>query len=465
MAAISCREPLLQSIQSFLRQLIAAQLNVGQNELPKPFEEAISQIAESNVDQAVSYIVKNASEKAGADIDVALEHDYAIRAQFRSEGRPFKPDPSLIALNSKLPDALKMSMGSIDDAVYDEFSKSTISPDGISDELADPMRRTAFATERTLSTNSFDLPGRLQNAQAMRADGGFQLSDASATQPYMQIPLDVNRTVDDFQSKVESILREWINMCHALQMHHDLHPAFRQIIEMMRKSGLLISDEIISKFFKVCTDICFDVAYRLLKNDPNETSPHVRRQRCHFTLDAFVKLSCLMVKHSDNQNNTIKLNLLKQILSILTQALISDHDLRREDFNGLPFLRIFISMFTELTAVDPELDQIATDILKLFTDTLYDIQPRRLPRFVFHWLEIVGHRNFLGRFFRGHTELMVSNYQYVQLLIYQLRFLGKKLIGSSNKDVFRSILALCSNSTQHSNNLQRHSPNHYGDLA
>lgn len=51
-----------------------------------------------------------------------------------------------------------------------------------------------------------------------------------------------------------------------------------------------------------------------------------------------------------------------------------------------------------------------------------NIQPRHLPGFIYHWLEILGNRNFLARFFRGHTDIKAAHLQYVQLLIYHLRY-------------------------------------------
>lgn len=53
-------------------------------------------------------------------------------------------------------------------------------------------------------------------------------------------------------------------------------------------------------------------------------------------------------------------------VTIIIQALITDHESHREDFNGLPFLRIFISLFNGLTCEDPALDPIATEILEYF---------------------------------------------------------------------------------------------------
>ena len=59
----------------------------------------------------------------------------------------------------------------------------------------------------------------------------------------------------------------------------------------MHEAGVLSTDEMITKFFKVCADICFDVSYRLIKNDNSNQQSIVIRQRCYFTLDAFSRLT------------------------------------------------------------------------------------------------------------------------------------------------------------------------------
>jgi hypothetical protein len=148
-------------------------MNLTQGDLQKQLEETVVQLAEMSVDHAVNYIVKHASEKAISSIDSAMESDYAIRSQCHTEGRPFKPDPSLISLNSKLPDTLKITHSTINEEafrVYEEFSKSTPSPENISDDMGDSMRRTnnAFGTERASSTSNFELLTRMQTSQSTR---------------------------------------------------------------------------------------------------------------------------------------------------------------------------------------------------------------------------------------------------------------------------------------------------------
>lgn len=43
---------------------------------------------------------------------------------------------------------------------------------------------------------------------------------------------------------------------------------------------------------------------------------------------------------------------------------------------------------------------------------------------MYHWLELLGNRNVLARFFRDHTDVKSSRLQYIQLLILHLRFIG-----------------------------------------
>lgn len=74
----------------------------------------------------------------------------------------------------------------------------------------------------------------------------------------------------------------------------------------------------------------------------------------------------LMVKYSDGQHHSTKVNLLKKVLNILSTALAKDHEQRKLDFNGMPFHRILIIMFNELTTPDPVLDPIQWHILEAF---------------------------------------------------------------------------------------------------
>ena len=63
------------------------------------------------------------------------------------------------------------------------------------------------------------------------------------------------------------------------------------------------------------------------------TSPTLVRAKCFHTLDAYVRLITLLVKHSGETQNTItKVNLLNKVLGIVAGVLLIDHDVRSIEF-------------------------------------------------------------------------------------------------------------------------------------
>uniref|UniRef100_A0A158R661 CCR4-NOT transcription complex subunit 1 n=1 Tax=Syphacia muris TaxID=451379 RepID=A0A158R661_9BILA len=210
----------------------------------------------------------------------------------------------------------------------------------------------------------------------------------------------------ELQSKVETILREWIQLCYTPLAQKEPQQALATIVHSMHEQGVLSTDEMITRFFRLCTEMCVDVSYRLLKNEtvnPN-SSPTVVRQRCYYTLDAFVKLTCLMIKHSDGGQYQTKINLLKKILNLVTHVLHQDHEIKGRDFHAMPYHRILIII-----------------------QALFILQPRREPGFAYAWLDIVGHRNFITRLLKESVEPQKTAPMYTQLIICHLKFLSPYL--------------------------------------
>ena len=54
----------------------------------------------------------------------------------------------------------------------------------------------------------------------------------------------------------------------------------------------------IFRFFRMSTQMCVDLCYRALAEQNN--APSLVRAKCFHTLDAFVRLIALLVKHSGN---------------------------------------------------------------------------------------------------------------------------------------------------------------------
>uniref|UniRef100_A0A158PCA6 DUF3453 domain-containing protein n=1 Tax=Angiostrongylus cantonensis TaxID=6313 RepID=A0A158PCA6_ANGCA len=214
--------------------------------------------------------------------------------------------------------------------------------------------------------------------------------------------------------KVEIILREWIGLCYTPMAQRNPKEALFQMIVMMHEHGVLSGDEKISQFIRMCTEMCVDVSLRLLKTDA--TSPvnqsNIVRQRCYYTLDAFVKLMALMVKYSDG-GNTIAL--LKKILHTITSVLHLDHEVRRAEFNAMPYHRILITLFIELTTSDgSNLEPIAWSIIEAFGQVCHSLPLD----------QISSNRSIVGNGFAESVDPMKTSAMYTQLLICHLKFLA-----------------------------------------
>lgn len=78
----------------------------------------------------------------------------------------------------------------------------------------------------------------------------------------------------------------------------------------MNVQGILKSDDIITRFFRLSTQMMVELCYRQI---PDQSQSSVRAKLYH-TIDAYVKLIVLLVKHSGDANAvTTKTNLLNKV--------------------------------------------------------------------------------------------------------------------------------------------------------
>lgn len=57
-----------------------------------------------------------------------------------------------------------------------------------------------------------------------------------------------------------------------------------------------------------------------------------------------------------------KINLMNKFLTIVAGLLVQDHEIQKIDFQQLPFHRLFIMLFHDLTVNDPVCDQILPQV-------------------------------------------------------------------------------------------------------
>ncbi|XP_039287191.1 LOW QUALITY PROTEIN: CCR4-NOT transcription complex subunit 1 [Nilaparvata lugens] len=175
--------------------------------------------------------------------------------------------------------------------------------------------------------------------------------------------------------KTEFLLREWVTIYHSNTK--DPQKAFSCFVHQMNLHGILKTDDLITRFFRLSTQMVVELCYRLL---PDQSSSQANtRNKIFHTLDAFVKLIALLVKHSgDSTNTATKINLLNKVLGIVAGVLLQDHEGHQLEFQQLPYHRLFIMLFLELNSPEPILEAISFQVLAAFCHTLHILRPGTL---------------------------------------------------------------------------------------
>lgn len=84
----------------------------------------------------------------------------------------------------------------------------------------------------------------------------------------------------------------------------------------MNVHGILKSDDIITRFFRLSTQMMVELSYRQMPDQTHASTPV--RSKLFYTIDAYVKLIVMLVKHSGDSNAvTTKTNLLNKVFFFL----------------------------------------------------------------------------------------------------------------------------------------------------
>ncbi|XP_066875412.1 CCR4-NOT transcription complex subunit 1 isoform X10 [Kogia breviceps] len=491
MAMITCREPLLMSISTNLKNSFASALRTASPQQREMMDQAAAQLAQDNCELACCFIQKTAVEKAGPEMDKRLATEFELRKHARQEGRRYCDPVVLTYQAERMPEQIRLKVGGVDPkqlAVYEEFARNVpgflptndlSQPTGF---LAQPMKQ-AWATDDVaqiydkciteLEQHLHAIPPTLAmnpQAQALRsllevvvlsrnsrdaiaALGLLQKAveglldatsgaDADLLLRYRECHLLVLKALQDGRAYGSPWCNKQITRCliecrdeykynveavellirnHLVNMQqYDLHLA------QMHQQGILKTDDLITRFFRLCTEMCVEISYRAQAEQQHNpaANPTMIRAKCYHNLDAFVRLIALLVKHSGEATNTVtKINLLNKVLGIVVGVLLQDHDVRQSEFQQLPYHRIFIMLLLELNAPEHVLETINFQTLTAFCNTFHILRPTKAPGFVYAWLELISHRIFIARML-AHTPQQKGWPMYAQLLIDLFKYLA-----------------------------------------
>ena len=266
------------------------------------------------------------------------------------------------------------------------------------------------------------------------AESNFMMQTASMNQVN-----SVESDSPEFLEKTEKLLREWINLYNSPT---NLDKVFSLYVQSMNHQGILKTDDSITRFFRLSTELCVNLCYRFLTNQQPKTQSVVdTHTKCFYTLDAFANLIVMLVKHSGSNTgaateSTAKLNLLNKVLNIIATVAVQDQENRGSQFQHLPYFRIFFILFMELTlgpnsfcqqqnmssslqhhlgfagmmqnSVDPFYETIQFQVLNAFCMTLRLLKPNKVPSFAFAWLDFIAHRTFMEKCLNGSSSIITG---------------------------------------------------------
>ena len=233
------------------------------------------------------------------------------------------------------------------------------------------------------------------------------------------------RDFDDpsqLKEKSQQLLEEWIQH-HAPVPIKENTKAFQQFVLQMNSQGLFKTDDMITRFFRICTELCVASC----NNNLNQSK--TQRTNCYTSLDAFVKLIILLVKHSgDHTNHINKINLFNKVLGLIGGCLLYDHEVKGTQFEPMPFHRLLHMLLYEATLPENNLEVIMPNVLQAFVNVYHIIRPSKAPGFAYAWLELVSHRIFLPKMLNVPLPSPDQNYKswtmYAILLTQLIRFLA-----------------------------------------
>ena len=94
--------------------------------------------------------------------------------------------------------------------------------------------------------------------------------------------------------KTEYLLREWVNIYHSREAYkYRYEEEFRHFVGLLNRHGILKTDDMITKFIKMSTQMCVDLCYAALAEQNNAPTlvrrkSNLKSKSCHQFVKRFV---------------------------------------------------------------------------------------------------------------------------------------------------------------------------------
>ncbi|KAI9280718.1 CCR4-Not complex component, Not1-domain-containing protein [Sporodiniella umbellata] len=234
------------------------------------------------------------------------------------------------------------------------------------------------------------------------------------------------------REQMHVLFSEWVRL---YQHPTSTEKILRAFVTQLSQQNIFKMEEMSSLFYRVCIEASVDHAttHKQLPNQPVGL--------IYLPIDAFSKLIvCFMelpqLSASEPAEND-RVNLFKNVLSIIALTISQVHEQRQQQFDQRPFLRLFTSLLCELHTSEQQLQKIYMSLLSAMSNTLSALQPSQFPGFTFAWLQLISHRLFMPKLLLAENQKGWPTFQ--KLLMHLFQFLNPFLQIAKLKETTRML--------------------------
>ncbi|CZR61195.1 related to CDC39 protein [Phialocephala subalpina] len=233
------------------------------------------------------------------------------------------------------------------------------------------------------------------------------------------------------------VFEEWVRLCNNPNASDK---AALEFISQMYNRQVINNRDDLCLFLRLTIETSVDRFEQHMHSNGSISEAYV-------PIDSLAKLVVMLVKGREQEGEVRmdKAAYLKSILSLVILILNHHHVTRGELFNQKVFFRLLSTMLCEFNSSAEHLSSAEhQEILLVFAQSFLQIRPSYFPGFLFGWLSLVSHRDFLPLLLKlpdqagwgPCAEIMEG------LMFFMGNLLKPLVIHGPTKEIYRAVLKL-----------------------
>ncbi|PMD55729.1 Not1-domain-containing protein [Hyaloscypha bicolor E] len=269
-------------------------------------------------------------------------------------------------------------------------------------------------------------------------EAGQQLKQKLTSSGLGQVP---GRNTDDRlaarQDQMDYVFDEWVHLCNNPNASEK---AASHFISQMYNKQIINNRDDLCLFLRLSIDSSVE---RFEVHVSNNGSLH----DAFIPTDALAKLIVMLIKRRE-QEGEVKVDkaaFLKSIMSLIVLVLNHHHVMRGEQFNEKVFFRLFSMLLSEIGNSGDELSEADhQEIILVFAKILLDVRPSYFPGFMFAWLALIAHRNFLPTLMRLPSQAGWESFSDIMenMMLYVGELLKPLHVAQVTKEIYRGVMKI-----------------------